>query len=90
MNFARRLPEGPRERALGQKVTTGILARSFSSAGPQTRYFGQIMISLRDFDFPEGESPTSPEDIVRDGDDPDDFSWWQPAFAVLAPPDAEK
>ena len=48
------------------------------------------MISLRDFDFPEGESPTSPEDIVRDGDDPDDFSWWQPAFAVLAPPDAEK
>jgi hypothetical protein len=48
-----------------------------------------IMISLHDFDFPEGES-SSPEDIVHDGDDPKDFSWWQPAFDVLAPPDAEK
>ena len=49
------------------------------------------MISLRDFDFPEGE-PSSPEDIVRDGDDwsPAGFSWWAPAFAVLAPPDVKK
>jgi len=47
------------------------------------------MISLRDFGFSEGES-SSPEDIVQDWDDPDDFSWWQPAFDVLAPPDAEK
>jgi hypothetical protein len=46
------------------------------------------MISLRDFDFPEGES-SSPEDIVHDWDDANDFSWWQPAFDVLAPPDAE-
>ena len=48
-----------------------------------------IMISLRDFGVSEGES-SSPEDIVQDWDDPDDFSWWQPAFDVLAPPDAEK
>jgi hypothetical protein len=41
-----------------------------------------------DFDFPEGES-LSPEDIVRDWDDPNDFSWWQPAFAALAPPSEE-
>jgi hypothetical protein len=39
------------------------------------------MISLRDFDFPEGEF-SSPADIVRGWDDPNDFSWWQPAFAV--------
>ena len=45
-----------------------------------------IMISLSsDFDFPEGES-SSPEDIVHGCDDPNDFSLWQPAFAVLAPP----
>lgn len=44
------------------------------------------MISLSsDFDFPEGES-SSPEDIVHGCDDPNDFSLWQPAFAVLAPP----
>jgi hypothetical protein len=47
------------------------------------------MISLNEFGLPDDES-SSPEDIIHDVDDPNDFSWWQPAFDVLAPPDAEK
>jgi hypothetical protein len=39
---------------------------------------------------PEDAKLHACDDIVHDWDDPDDFSWWQPAFDVLRPPDAEK
>ena len=60
----------------------------------------RAMISLRNFDFPDGESLTPKEaellgklyaceDIVHDWDDssPAGFKWWQPVFDVLAPPE---
>ena len=49
------------------------------------------MISLHEFDLPENESSIrlGGRDIVHDRDDPNDFSLWQPAFAVLAPPAEE-
>lgn len=34
---------------------------------------------------PEREEELLPADIVHEWDDPNDFSWWAGAFAVLKP-----